>query len=500
MKITINELNKKSLWVILVSALTSFLIISICSKSSFLYPLNEWVDANCFFTVGKSMTNGMVVYRDIFEQKGLLLYVIHALAYLISNDSFFGVFVFEVISATAVMLFAFKILFLYDCNKSAFVFVPLFSAVVYSSHAFCQGDSAEEFCLPFLMCGLYLSLKSLKTQKAFSAKQLFCIGVISGCVLWIKYTMLGFFIGFVIVPLIMILRNREWKYLLKCVGFVVLGVAAVSLPVLIYFAVNGAIKDLFSVYFYDNMFLYSDGSQGESLLAKIFGVLLNTAKGVYYAAKKNILPAILVLFGFMYELIKDGRKMLANYVALTFFTALFIFGGGRHYDYYALPLCVFSLHGFIFAAEKTEVFLNKKGKGILKISAAFSVILSTAFSLLICPNVKSMLVPKEELAQYKFREIINETKNPTLLNYGTLDNGFYTVCNIVPNCKYFCNLNLPLDDIKTAQDEYVSSGKTDYVVTRGKKYQFENYSLVSSATSDYKGGKRTYYLYKRNNM
>lgn len=497
MKITINELNKKSLWVILVSALTSFLIISICSKSSFLYPLNEWVDANCFFTVGKSMANGMVVYRDIFEQKGLLLYVIHALAYLISNDTFFGVFVFEVISAAAVMLFAFKILFLYDCNKSAFVFVPLFSAVVYSSHAFCQGDSAEEFCLPFLMCGLYLSLKSLKTQKAFSAKQLFCIGVISGCVLWIKYTMLGFFVGFVIMPLIMILRNREWEYLLKCVGFVVLGVAAVSLPVLIYFAVNGAIEELFRVYFYDNMFLYSDGSQGESFLAKIYGVFLNTAKGVYYAAKKNILHAILVLFGFMYELIKDGRKMFANYLMLTVFTALFIFGGGRHYDYYALPLCVFSLHGFIFAAEKTEAFLNKKRKVILTISTAISVILSTALSLLICPNVKSMLVPKEELAQYKFREIINETKNPTLLNYGTLDNGFYTVCNIVPNCKYFCNLNLPLDGIKIAQDEYVSSGRTDYVVTRGKKYQFENYSLVSSATSDYKGGKRTYYLYKK---
>ncbi|MGN1433684.1 MAG: hypothetical protein ACI4XI_08280 [Ruminococcus sp.] len=497
MKITINALNKKYFWIFITSLLTSFLLISICSKSSFLYPLNDWVDANCFFTVGKSMTSGMVVYRDIFEQKGLLLYVIHALAYLISNDTFFGVFVFEVISATAVMIFAFKILFLYDCKKSAFIFAPLFSAVIYSSHAFCQGDSAEEFCLPFLMCGLYLSLKSLKQKKAFSVKQLFCIGIISGCVLWIKYTMLGFFIGFVIVPLIMILRNREWKYLLKCVGFVVLGVAAVSLPVLIYFAVNGAMQDLFRVYFYDNMFLYSDGSQGESFLAKIYGVFLNTAKGVFYAVKKNILPAILVLCGFIYELLKDGRKMLANYLVLTVFTALFIFGGGRHYDYYALPLCIFSLHGFIFATQKAETFLNKKRKGAFIISAVFSLILSTSLSLLICPNVKSMLVPKEELAQYKFKNIINETQNPTLLNYGTLDNGFYTVCNIVPNCKYFCNLNLPLDDIKIAQDEYVSSGRTDYVVARGKKYQFENYSLVSSATSDYKGGKRTYYLYKK---
>ena len=158
------------------------------------------------------------------------------------------------------------------------------------------------------MCGLYLSLESLKTKKPFSAKQLFCIGVISGCVLWIKYTMLGFFIGFVIVPLIMVVRNRDWKYLLKCVVFVLLGVAVISLPVLIYFAVNGAIEDLFRVYFYDNMFLYSDSSQGESFFSKIYGVFLNTAKGIYYAAKKNILPAILVLCGFIYELIRDGKR------------------------------------------------------------------------------------------------------------------------------------------------------------------------------------------------
>lgn len=35
MKITLNVFGKKSFWVILVSVLTAFLIISICSKSSF---------------------------------------------------------------------------------------------------------------------------------------------------------------------------------------------------------------------------------------------------------------------------------------------------------------------------------------------------------------------------------------------------------------------------------------------------------------------------------
>ena len=48
----------------------SVIMITICSKSSPLYPMNNWDDANCFFTVGKAVGNGEVMYRDIFEQKG----------------------------------------------------------------------------------------------------------------------------------------------------------------------------------------------------------------------------------------------------------------------------------------------------------------------------------------------------------------------------------------------------------------------------------------------
>ena len=74
----------------------SILFLLICTKSSPLYPFNDWVDSNAFFTMGKGMINGKVLYRDLFEQKGPLLYFIHGLSYLISNKTFLGVFIFEV--------------------------------------------------------------------------------------------------------------------------------------------------------------------------------------------------------------------------------------------------------------------------------------------------------------------------------------------------------------------------------------------------------------------
>ena len=75
-------------------ALTGFLTILICSKSSPLYPLNDWVDANCYMTVGRAMTEGKLPYRDLFEHKGPLLYILHAAAALVSDSSFLGIFFF----------------------------------------------------------------------------------------------------------------------------------------------------------------------------------------------------------------------------------------------------------------------------------------------------------------------------------------------------------------------------------------------------------------------
>lgn len=62
-------------------------LLAFCSRSSPLYPFNYWVDSNCFFTVGKSMMKGLVTYRDIYEQKGPLLYFLHGLAYLFQETA-----------------------------------------------------------------------------------------------------------------------------------------------------------------------------------------------------------------------------------------------------------------------------------------------------------------------------------------------------------------------------------------------------------------------------
>ena len=135
--------------------LISFSILIICTRSSPLYVFNDWVDANAYFTMGKGMIHGLVPFKNLFEQKGPLLYLIHGLSYLISNTTFFGVFIFEILSFSVVLFFAYKIINIYFSNKYSLIALPVLACFILSNRVFLQGDSAEEFCLSFLFISLY---------------------------------------------------------------------------------------------------------------------------------------------------------------------------------------------------------------------------------------------------------------------------------------------------------------------------------------------------------
>lgn len=81
-------MKKENRHFLLYSLLLAFVFLAVCSKSSFLYPFNDWYDANDFLTLGKGMLHGLVPYRDLYEQKGPILYAAHALCALVPGRPF----------------------------------------------------------------------------------------------------------------------------------------------------------------------------------------------------------------------------------------------------------------------------------------------------------------------------------------------------------------------------------------------------------------------------
>ena len=135
--IELNMKHKKVLFYMLIS----ILFLSIGTKSSPLYQINDWYDAECFFTMGKSMMHGIVPYLELFEQKGPLLFFIYGIASLISNSSFIGVFILEIISYTIFLFYIDKIIKIVIPEKYSYILLPILSLLILSSRSFTDRKS-----------------------------------------------------------------------------------------------------------------------------------------------------------------------------------------------------------------------------------------------------------------------------------------------------------------------------------------------------------------------
>ncbi len=483
--------RRRDFLVFLYCLLAAFVVLTICTKSSFLYPFNDWVDANCFFTVGKSMAEGKVLYRDIYEQKGILLYVLHALAYRISADTFFGVYLLEVLAGALFLFFAYKTVRLY-ARRGILFWLPWLGALIYTSNSFCHGDSAEELCMPILMACIYISERAFRRGRALSFWDWLVAGLLGGCVLWIKFNILGFFAGWALVPLYRTLRDKGFVSTLRAVAGVLLGVLVPSVPVLVYFIKNDALSDLWTAYFYNNIFLYSAAQDAEQGVFALLQMLYSRVRVFISWAYPFAVPAFIGMV--WYSLVSPAKYRLAPAFAALLLVPL-IFSGSLNLMYYWLVFAPFAVYGLLLLCILTDRFLQKDFRRVTAALTVVSLLCAGLFSWVFSSNTYLMQYEKEDMPQYQFKEIILSVDDPSLLNYGFLDGGFYTVCDLVPESKYFCTLNIPLEDMYEAMDMQIALGLPDFVVTRSTPLVSNNYVCVASANMYFEGVDFDYYLY-----
>ena len=489
--------------------LSSFLLLMLASRSSFLYPFNDWNDANSYFSVGKALFNGKMPYRDVFDQKGMYLYFFYGLAYLVSHTTFAGVFLMEIILGAFDLFGIYRVLKLYVGQNTALALTPPVLAVIFASPSFYWGGSAEEVCLPFLIWGLYLSLDYFKNKyprESVSVRTLLTGGLLAGMVANIKFTVLGFFFAWMMCMAFSFLVRREIRAAIKgCLIFLV-GMALPFIPWLIYFGIRGGLEYWYWGYVYINVFVYSNlNGEGPGLFERIYIL----SKILYWVARKNLVYFVFVVPGVACLLLRRKAKWLErfNILALCFFLFFGIYVGGSELPYYALPLSVFAVLGFALLGGIWELFWTSyKGAPQKSWLPGLGCGLSLAAGLgilWICSmNISFMSQKKEELFLYKFKEIVEETPDPTLLNIGCLDAGLYTVCDIVPTCQWFQTQTLPIDDVLLSQEQYIREGRISYVIARDDYPEviWEQYELVGEEKWYLEENEFTYYLFRRKDI
>ena len=498
---------KKNRLLLIWSMLLSALFIGLASKSSPLYPMNDWVDVNCFFTMGRSLLDGMVPYRDLYEQKGPVLYFVFAIISLFSRESYIGVYLLEVVTYGLFLYFSGLIAQLYlGKTRIVYLLISIVAALLPMSWSFTHGGSVEQHSLFMLAYALYSFLAAMREKRALSTKEAILNGVWAGMMLWIKYTMLGFYLGLALFVLVWYLTTgQSWKQLLLTIGQFLLGIAAVSSVVFLYFALNGALSDLFTCYFYNNIVLYPAEIQGSRMT-----LILECLE---YAFKNNRSYAWMLLLGILWtvwNLIANWRTALMLILSFSGLT-LGTYWGCKGWDYYGFIFAAYVIFGLIlivqllrlFRVRKVllKVFHNSPIPFFAALAITMTILITSAFT-----HNRNMYLTKydrDEMVQYRFAEIIQTVDDPTLLNYGFLDGGFYYASGAKPASRYFCTFNVTPDDMWQSHKACIENGDADFIVTR--THSLDNYSsdaskyrLVGQADFPFKRDLTfTYYLYQK---
>ena len=383
MKKTLSRLPR----VVRLAALSA-VVLALCSKSSPLYAFNDWMDANIFFTMGRSMLGGRVLYRDVFDHKGPVLYLLYGLAGLVGGTDFRGVLVLEIIAMTSFLCTGLRTAELLAGRRLSVWWMALPAAGMATSRAFSHGGSAEELLLPFLAAALFSLVRALHSPTAKPLRAVCVQGLLAGCALWLKYTVLGFYLAWVVVLAALYLRRGWLAQLGRSVGAYLGGMALATLPAFLLWA----------------------------LLTRRFAAA-------------------------------GGVAALAAGLAATSLT-------GGYLVYYGLVLAVFAPLGLV-----PLVRLAEKTPPPVRTALPWAVLAACAAACYaLTPNRALRGRARADLPQYRFAAQIN---GGSLLNYGTLDGGFYTAAGVLPPCKYFCVTNMPLDDQWTDQQAVLKAGAVD---------------------------------------
>lgn len=418
--------------------LFAVVLITLLSTCSFLYPLNPWDDANVYMTIGNAMLGGKELYVDIFDHKGPVLFFLHEWAAMLSRSSFVGIYLLEIVCCYFYLLYSLRTMRLFAPSAVAVPLMCLLGVLTYSSDFFSYGDSVEEFALPIFAHSLYHMLRFVMDRQIPPRWHSFAMGFCVALLFWMKFNLLFFYAGGLLVLLFIAWRRSQTKEFWTIIWWAFLGFLAVTAGVLIYFVAHGTLDALWYAYFEVNIFHYHGvGTNGEPPFW-------------WFKLVKLGIWAVLMIPVFFLRVSKEVKWLVFGtygVLVLSYATLTVQF-------YYFLTL-------FPFFALLASCFPQRLSKWAC-------VVMSIVGLLAIATNwnVVTLVNGTFPTSVLEMADIINrnETEDSEVLTFSSYDTGIYQhTRHLPPNKNYF--LSSILDpEIKREQAELVASGKVKYLV------------------------------------
>ncbi len=430
-----------------IASTTHLLLFSFWTSP--FYRLWYGCDASFFTLVGRGILEGKVPYRDFFDLKGPYFFFIQAIGQVMAHDRL-GAFLIQIPFAYASLVLIYEISLLFVSKKKA-----IFVMIVYlwgNITTLWGGNTLEEFALPLSLACLYIVLRTLVIdKKSFSdltSLQMAIFGFVLGFDILSKISVGAPVLGIIAAVLFSNICDRDFRRLALNIIYVVLGAAIASLPVIVYFGMNGALSDM---------------------LFCVFG--LGFSRGTNYYESFNLTWELKLsgcVFAFLFAVLHRKRlqkELSIMLMAMSAATWLLLHLGTPFYYYFTTvyPVLILALVLFLKIYDPIILFENR----MMAISLA-------AFFVYLCyyiptglDSVRTVLYDRQlESAtdwQHNANDIgalIPECDRDSVMSF-MIDMQMFEANDITPCCRYVVNLPFFIELYPPALGDILDMFETD---------------------------------------
>lgn len=464
-------------------------------------------DSAVFYTIGRAMTRGTVVYRDIFDHKGIWIYFFNCAGAIIDKCiPSCGMYLLEVAFQLLELAVLDQIFALFIHNKKArIISVCLFWGLSLNYFTYCGGNLTETYALVFQLISIFFILcYYLSGQIEHPPVYMFVHGFCSGICLFLRMNLTAMWVPFGFALAYRLLRSRKWNCFFRNLAGLLLGISVAALLPMGYCMVNHCMEDML---FCSLFFNISYVNNGETLERFVKGLFFNGASIVFYL---SLIGIFLIVKD--HKIKKDLRLL---FFSSFFFTAIMIFMGMRIYGHYYQTLFPFTLPVFIGIGLLLQKYLQKR----TGLGASFAVMILICICLTLSGNLRLAIRCLPISTEYKHLEsVLEQTRQKmslekedrSLLSMDKLMQA-YVITGKLPETKY---PYIPSIDYYSFPEPYdamianILSGKFDYIfgksnsdwhydilpggkANRINQYMMNNYSAIIFDEQDY------YVLYEK---
>lgn len=342
-------------------------------------------DSGVFLYTGWRLVEGEIPYLDVWDHKPPIIFFINAIGLAVTNDSRWGVWLIEVIFLFIAAYVGFKLLQKtlgsYPAVFGTFLWLLTLNFVIEG------GNLTEEYALPMQFAALYLVYR---TGDATTSKgEYFLIGLLGGAAFFTKQTSIGIWIAVIVFLTYSALISKQIKRLFHQLLQIFIGALAMTIPILIYFGIHGALSQFFDAAFhYNSLYISNTKSISNWLLPIFFGTKTLSLTGLFQLSMIGYLVAIILVLFKKEKIKKQAVLWTIAIVDLPIEIILFSLSGKSLGHYYMALLPSLS----IFAGLTFWVFVSFLSDwGIKKIHLSFLTLgVVSIFLLVSCRDYNSL--------------------------------------------------------------------------------------------------------------